>query len=152
MKDPKPTAGSSVDPSGADLDNLSAPADSPSPAADLEAEAVPESTPDDGTSASVAEDNAQSAQTDDDAPAVDPRTAADLALFLPGGEIALSQARDVMQRGKRAEKARLVSLLLTYAGWDEIWAVADEDDVRKLFGHLDLPPALATAWALFLKI
>ncbi|MEM1180311.1 MAG: hypothetical protein AAGM22_18355, partial [Acidobacteriota bacterium] len=80
------------------------------------------------------------------------KTAAELALYLPDGELALSQARDVMKHGKRAEKARLVSLLLTYAGWDEIWAVADETEVRKLFPHLDLPDRLAAAWARHLKI
>ncbi|MEM8997247.1 MAG: hypothetical protein AAGF23_20865, partial [Acidobacteriota bacterium] len=159
MKDPKPTAGSSVDPSGADFDDLPASAESTGAAADLDAADTPEPAPADASTDGASTDDAgpRGDQTDDgapgvdrtdgDAPGVDPRTAADLALFLPGGEIALGQARDVMGRGKRADKARLLSLLLTYAGWDEIWAVTHEDEVRKLFSHLDLPPSLAAAWA-----
>ena len=45
------------------------------------------------------------------------------------------------------ERAEVVSRLLTYAEYDEIWTWTDRDTVRELFDRLDLPDRLRAAWA-----
>ena len=67
-----------------------------------------------------------------------------------GGKISRRRARQILHGGRRAEKAKLLSLLLSYAEWDEIWALTDQAAVQKLFPHLDLPAGLRRAWARYL--
>ncbi len=55
-------------------------------------------------------------------------------------------------RGTVAERAWVVSHLLRYAQWDDIWAYVSREEVREIFPHLDLPESLRAAWARMLKI
>ena len=71
---------------------------------------------------------------------------------LAGAPISQSRAWEILHRGQRAEKVLLLSLLLCYADWDEIWYVTDKATVRSFFPSLDLPPSLRLAWARYLDV
>ena len=71
---------------------------------------------------------------------------------LAGAPISQSRAWEILHRGQRSEKVRLLSLLLCYADWDEIWYVTDKATVRSFFPSLDLPTSLRRAWARYLDV
>jgi hypothetical protein len=54
--------------------------------------------------------------------------------------------------GEPEERAMVISRLLRYAEWDDIWSYVSRDEVREIFAALDLPDSLRAAWARMLKI
>jgi hypothetical protein len=63
-----------------------------------------------------------------------------------------AELRSTLATGSLDERAWAVSHLLRYAQWDDIWAYVSRDEVREIFGHLDLPDGLRAAWGRMLKI
>jgi len=72
--------------------------------------------------------------------------------FFPDEEVSGERVRAVLRDGTDEEKAWVVSHLLRYAQWDDIWGYVSRDEVREIFPHLDLPEKLRAAWARMLKI
>ena len=50
------------------------------------------------------------------------------------------------------EKAWVVSHLLRFAQWDDIWTYVSRDEVRELFPKIEMPEKLQAAWARMLKV
>ena len=72
--------------------------------------------------------------------------------FFPDRPVADEEARRMIESGTLAERAEVVSHLLRYADWDDIWRFVSRDEVRGIFSELDLPESLRVAWARMLKI
>lgn len=72
--------------------------------------------------------------------------------FFPDRSVTEAEARAMLSDGSDEERAWVVSHLLRYAQWDDIWAYVDRDEVRALFDTLELPDTLRSAWARMLKI
>ncbi|MEM6796169.1 MAG: hypothetical protein AAF725_19505 [Acidobacteriota bacterium] len=74
------------------------------------------------------------------------------AYYMPCGTLRDEEARQALDTGSESEKAAVVSNLLSYALWDDIWARVERDQVVKLFPALELPDSLRRAWARTLGI
>ncbi|MEM7583535.1 MAG: hypothetical protein AAF560_09170 [Acidobacteriota bacterium] len=72
--------------------------------------------------------------------------------FFPDQQISESRVRSILQHGSLEERAWVISYLLRYAQWDDIWTYVSRDEVREIFPQLDLPEKLQTAWARMLKV
>jgi hypothetical protein len=72
--------------------------------------------------------------------------------FFPGAEVSRAELEAILAGEDRSRKAWAISHLLRYAVWDDIWQWTDRDQVRDLFGDLDLPANLRTSLARMLKI
>jgi len=75
----------------------------------------------------------------------------DALYFFPDRPVSDEQARRMLE-GSPEERAEVISHLLRYAEWDDIWSFVSRDEVREIFTALELPPSLRTAWARMLKI
>jgi hypothetical protein len=71
--------------------------------------------------------------------------------FFPDRPVTDEEARRMLA-GTPRERATVVSHLLRYAEWDDIWSYVSRDEVREIFAALDLPDSLRAAWARMLKI
>ncbi len=82
-----------------------------------------------------------------------PASSADEFLyFFPDRSVTEAEARTMLSDGSGENKAWVVSHLLRYAQWDDIWTYVDRDEVRSMFEVLELPDKLRAAWARMLKI
>ncbi|MCG8456976.1 MAG: hypothetical protein MI919_11905 [Holophagales bacterium] len=72
--------------------------------------------------------------------------------FLEQGDLDAESLRRRLRAGDREERALLVSQILSYAPWDEIWTYIDRDQARDLFPDLELSEGLRSAWARMLGI
>ena len=72
--------------------------------------------------------------------------------FFPDEEIGADAVREILAGDDQDRRAWVVSHLLRYAQWDDIWEFVSRDEVRELFSELDLPDNLRAAWARMLKI
>jgi hypothetical protein len=72
--------------------------------------------------------------------------------FFPDRHVTAHEVRDLLAHGSLKERAWVVSHLLRYAQWDDIWTYVSRDEVRELFPELDLPETLRTAWGRMLKV
>jgi hypothetical protein len=72
--------------------------------------------------------------------------------FFPAEKVTEEQARRWLSEGPPAKRIWVMSCLLRYAQWNDIWSYVTRDEVREVFGELDLPPNLRTAWGRMLKI
>lgn len=75
----------------------------------------------------------------------------DLLYFFPEREVTVAEAK-AMQAGTDEQLADLLSHLLKYAQWDDIWIWTSRSQVIELFPLLDLPEGLRARWAQKLKI
>jgi hypothetical protein len=71
--------------------------------------------------------------------------------FFPDRPVTEEEARRMLA-GPADGRAIVVSHLLRYAEWDDIWRYVSRDEVREIFAALDLPDSLRAAWARMLKI
>ncbi len=76
----------------------------------------------------------------------------DSLYFFPDSQVSESRVRAVLESGSGEERAWVISHLLRYAQWDDIWTYVTRDQVREIFPELDLPENLQAAWARMLKI
>jgi hypothetical protein len=72
--------------------------------------------------------------------------------FFPDQTVTEEEARKLLRQGSPAERAWVVSHLLRYAQWDDIWLYVSREEVREMFPTLDLPQNLRQAWARMLKV
>ncbi|MEO7793491.1 MAG: hypothetical protein ABIV06_01860 [Thermoanaerobaculia bacterium] len=72
--------------------------------------------------------------------------------FFPGEPVSTEDLRRLLSEGTPGRQAWAISHLLRYADWEDIWSFTSREQVRGLFGELDLPPSLRTAWARILKV
>ena len=76
-----------------------------------------------------------------------PEPAASGVYFFPDRVVTEDEARKLLASKSKTEQAEVVSRLLTYAEYDEIWTWTDRETVRELFDQLDMPDRLRAAWA-----
>lgn len=72
--------------------------------------------------------------------------------FFPDQTVTDEEARRLLRHGSPAERAWVVSHLLRYAQWDDIWLYVSREEVRDVFPTLDLPESLRQAWSRMLKV
>ncbi len=72
--------------------------------------------------------------------------------FFPEQPVSEARARWILQQGSSEEKAWVISHLLCYAQWNDIWTYVSRSEVRETFSQLELPPRLRAAWARLLKL
>ena len=72
--------------------------------------------------------------------------------FFPEEKVSEEQARRWLREGPPAKRLWVISQLLRYAQWNDIWSYVTRDEVREVFPELDLPPNLRAAWGRMLKI
>jgi hypothetical protein len=72
--------------------------------------------------------------------------------FFPDQDLTESQLRTILVGDDRSRRAWAISHLLRYAQWDDIWTYVSRDEVREIFGELDLPDTLRVAWGRMLKV
>ena len=72
--------------------------------------------------------------------------------FFPTERVSEEEARRFLSQGPPAKRLWVISCLLRYAQWNDIWTYISREEVRECFPELDLPPNLRTAWARMLKI
>ena len=72
--------------------------------------------------------------------------------FFPDKNVTEAEAVHLLRHGTHEQRAWVISHLLRYAQWDDIWTFTSREEVREIFGELDLPENLRTAWARMLKV
>lgn len=72
--------------------------------------------------------------------------------FFPDQEVTAEEARRLLRQGTPEERAWVISHLLRYAQWEDIWHFVTRDQVREIFPELELPENLRQAWGRMLKI
>ncbi len=72
--------------------------------------------------------------------------------FFPDEEIGADVVREILAGDDQERRIWVVSHLLRYAQWDDIWEFVSRDEVRALFPRLELSDNLRAAWAKMLKI
>lgn len=72
--------------------------------------------------------------------------------FFPDQPMTAAELRQLLAEGEPERRAWVISHLLRYADWDDIWTFVSRDEVRDAFAELDLPASLRAAWARILKI
>jgi len=76
----------------------------------------------------------------------------DALYFFPEREVSEEKVREILENGSSEERAWVISHLLRYAQWDDIWEYVTRDEVREIFPALDLPENLRAAWGRMLKV
>lgn len=72
--------------------------------------------------------------------------------FFPDQRVTEQEVRRLLLQGTREQRAWVISHLLRYAQWDDIWAYVTREEVKEIFPDLDLPENLRQAWGRMLKI
>jgi hypothetical protein len=72
--------------------------------------------------------------------------------FFPDQKVTAEEARHLLRHGTVEQRSWVISHLLRYAQWDDIWLYASREEVKEIFGDLDLPENLRHAWGRMLKI
>lgn len=80
------------------------------------------------------------------------RTGSDALYFFPDREVTAEELRALLEEGSEDDRIWVISHLLRYAQWDDIWTYVTRDEVREVFPELDLPDNLRTAWGRMLKV
>jgi hypothetical protein len=76
----------------------------------------------------------------------------DSLYFFPDQKITEAEFLHLLHKGTPEQRAWVVSHLLRYAQWDDIWTYVTRDEVREIFAALDLPDNLRNAWGRMLKV
>jgi hypothetical protein len=72
--------------------------------------------------------------------------------FFPEEEVPAEEVERILTTGSESERSWVISNLLRYAQWDDIWMYVSREEVREIFPLLDLPDNLRQAWGRILKI
>jgi hypothetical protein len=72
--------------------------------------------------------------------------------FFPDQKVTADEARHMLRQGTAEQRAWVMSHLLRYAQWDDIWAYVTREEVKEVFAALDLPENLRKAWGRMLKV
>ena len=76
----------------------------------------------------------------------------DSLYFFPAQRITEEEFLHLLHQGTAEQRAWVVSHLLRYAQWDDIWTYVTRDEVKEIFAALDLPDNLRNAWGRMLKV
>jgi hypothetical protein len=76
----------------------------------------------------------------------------DSLYFFPDQKVTAEEARNLLRNGTVEQRAWVISHLLRYAQWDDIWTFVSREEVKEIFPDLDLPENLRNAWSRMLKI
>ena len=79
-------------------------------------------------------------------------TPSETLYFFPDADITREDLEEILAEGSREERAWVISHLLRYAQWEDIWTYVSRDEVREIFPELDLPESLQAAWGRMLKV
>ena len=82
----------------------------------------------------------------------EPLERTDSLYFFPDQKVTAEEARQLLRQGTPEQRAWVISHLLRYAQWDDIWTFVNREEVREIFADLDLPENLRNAWARMLKV
>ena len=82
----------------------------------------------------------------------DPLERSDSLYFFPDQRVTAEEARRLLRQGTTEQRAWVISHLLRYAQWDDIWTFVSREEVKEVFNDLDLPDNLRQAWGRMLKI
>ncbi|RMH16108.1 MAG: hypothetical protein D6696_18985 [Acidobacteria bacterium] len=92
-------------------------------------------------------------RTDQDPADAGPATSTEGGLyFFPDQVVSEDEVREILRSGSPERRAWVVSHLLRFAQWDDIWNYVDRDEVRAIFDRVEMPDKLRAAWARMLKI
>ncbi|HEV8241224.1 MAG TPA: hypothetical protein VGS57_17805 [Thermoanaerobaculia bacterium] len=72
--------------------------------------------------------------------------------FFPTDKVSDEQARRWLREGPPQKRLWVISCLLRYAQWNDIWTYVTREEVRDCFAELDLTPNLRAAWGRMLKV
>ena len=72
--------------------------------------------------------------------------------FFPDQKVTNDEVRRILLQGTAEQRAWVISHLLRYAQWDDIWTYVSREEVKEVFPTLELPENLRQAWARMLKI
>ena len=72
--------------------------------------------------------------------------------FFPDAEVTVTELEAALGGEDREARAWVISHLLRYALWEDIWLYVERDEVREIFAELDLPETLRVAWGRMLKV
>jgi hypothetical protein len=70
----------------------------------------------------------------------------------PDQKVTADEVRQMLRQGTAEQRAWVISHLLRYAQWDDIWAYVSREEVKEIFATLDLPDNLRQAWGRMLKV
>lgn len=70
----------------------------------------------------------------------------------PDQEITQAEIRELLANGSRKQRAQMITNLVCFVSWHELWTLVSTEEVREIFPHLTLSPALEKAWASWLKL
>ena len=70
--------------------------------------------------------------------------------FLPDDCLTEDGLRAALDTGSASERLRLLSHIVTYAPWDDIWTYVEPDELLSLLPELELPVSMAEAWRRYL--
>jgi hypothetical protein len=82
----------------------------------------------------------------------EPTGRAEFLYFFPEQKVTAEELRQILRQGTGEQRAWVISNLLRYAQWDDIWAYVSRDEVKEVFPTLDLPENLRQAWGRMLKV
>jgi hypothetical protein len=72
--------------------------------------------------------------------------------FFPDQKVTADEVRHLLRQGTGEQRAWVISHLLRYAQWDDIWTYVSREEVKEVFPTLDLPENLRQAWGRMLKV
>jgi hypothetical protein len=72
--------------------------------------------------------------------------------FFPDQRVTEQEVRQLLRQGTREQRAWVISHLLRYAQWDDIWTYVSREEVKEIFHQIDMPENLRQAWARMLKV
>lgn len=76
----------------------------------------------------------------------------DSLYFFPDQKVTAEEARNFLRNGTVEQRAWVISHLLRYAQWDDIWTFVSREEVKDIFPDLELPENLRNAWGRMLKV
>jgi hypothetical protein len=76
----------------------------------------------------------------------------DSLYFFPDQRVSQEEAFRLLHQGTPEQRAWVISHLLRYAQWDDIWTYVSREEVKEVFPTLDLPENLRQAWGRMLKV
>lgn len=72
--------------------------------------------------------------------------------FFPDQRVTEGEVRQLLRQGTQEQRAWVISHLLRFAQWDDIWTYVSREEVKEIFPQIDMPENLRQAWARMLKI
>ena len=67
-------------------------------------------------------------------------------------DITEDEIHDILRGDNEVERAWVITRILEYARWEDIWRYLTLDDVRKNFEQLGLKPYLRDLWAYAIEV